>query len=189
MKTFLPIFLLFICGLSTSGQPTDKLNEEYKVYNAVLKSNKELLIIRDKTNMDEDSKNMKFLEMRGFGIFFKELNPETLTEFLTKNETTEKLEEKFSSDITYKFISTEELEKQFAFKSDGEMNWEDFRTQYQKNEKLFTLSRVGFSKEKDQALVFITFWCGFTCGEGNFYILKKENSEWKIVNKIMSWIS
>lgn len=189
MRIILLILLLIVCGFVVAGQSPNESNEEYEVYNAVLESEKGILVIRDETGMDKDSRNIKDLENRGIAEIFKEVSSETLKEFLEKNETTEKLEAKFSTDINYEFISAEELKSRYDYFIDGDMNWELFNLQYPKTGKLFTLSRVGFSKDKKQAIMFLTFWCGKTCGEGEFYILKKENSKWKVVKTMGSWIS
>jgi hypothetical protein len=86
-------------------------------------------------------------------------------------------------------ITHDELKKNFGYKYDGEMDWEKFYITYPKTKAIFTFSRAGFSKDGNQALVFVTFWCRYVCGEGNFYLLKKENSEWKVVSELKRWIS
>lgn len=218
LKTLLfGIFLFFINGfwhLSVFGQTakTSKTNngknqsvqkkkvfsskksvpfsdEEYKIYSTVLKDEKGILIIKDKTGMDADSKNFKGLENRGFENFLRKINSETIKDFLNKNNKSVSLERKFSLDLDYQFITNEELKKTFDYKIDGEMNWTFFREKYPKAGNIYTLSRVGFSQDGSQALVFVTDWCRSLCGEGNYYILKKENYEWKIVEQMMSWIS
>jgi hypothetical protein len=214
MKNSLLIILIVYCCLNAFGQvvkdsdtnkgktqlpqtvkPTTSNNtvpvsdEEYRVYATVLGKEKGMLVIGDTTNMDEDSKNIKRLEARGFEPFLKQIKPETMTDFLAKNDESKPLVKKFSTDIDYTFISTEELKENFAYKFDGDMNWETFREKYPKAGNLYTLSRVGFGHDGGQALVFVTNWCRSLCGEGNYYLLEKENCEWKIVNKVMTWIS
>lgn len=173
----------------TSNNTVSVSDEQYRVYATVLRKEKGMFVIRDTTNMDKDSKNIKNLEERGFGNFLKQINSETMIDFLAKNDESEPLEKKFSPDIDYTFISTDELKENFAYKFDGEMNWEAFREKHPKAGNLYTFSRVGFSKNGCLALVFVTNWCGSLCGEGNYYLLKKETGQWKIVNKVMTWIS
>jgi hypothetical protein len=205
MKNILIILLTAIFSFSISGQTPKKTatqventkaaivplisDEEYKVYGTVLGKEKGKLVIRIETNMDKDSKNIKMLEQRGFEPFLKQIKPETMRDFLTKNDGSELLEKKISPDINYTFISTEELKANFAYKFDGEMDWEAFRQKYPNTANIYTLSRVGFSQDSSEALVFVTNWCRSLCGEGNYYVMKKENCEWKIVNKMMTWIS
>jgi hypothetical protein len=203
MKNILIIFWLATFSFGISGQTVKKTvtraentkavspicDEEYRVYTAVLGKTEGIRVIRSETNMDEDSKNIKRLEQRGFEPFIRQIDSETLRDFLAKNEESKMLEKKFPADINYTFISIEELKENFSYKFDGEMNWEAFHQKYPNAANIYTLSRVGFSHDGGQALVFVTNWCRFLCGEGNYYLLKKENCEWKIVNKEMTWIS
>lgn len=39
------------------------------------------------------------------------------------------------------------------------------------------------------ALVFLGFYCGGLCGEGNFMLLRREGAEWKVVKTAITWIS
>jgi hypothetical protein len=204
MQNILIILLLAVFGLGVSAQTTVESaaqaqntkavvspisEEEYKVYHEVLEKEKGMLVIRIETSMDEDSKNVKLLEQRGFTFFLKQLESETLRDFLAKNEKSEMLEKKFSRDLNYTLVSTADLKQKFAYQSNGRMDWESFRGKYPKAENLYTVSRIGFSRDGTQALVFVTNWCNSLCGEGNYYVLKKENSEWRIVDKLMTWIS
>jgi len=215
MKNSLRIILILFCYLNAFGQQTVKdsdtnksknqspqpqtsttsnntvpvSGEEYRVYAVVLRKVKGTLIIKDKTDVDKDSKDIKMLEKRGLEPFLKKIESEAMADFLAKNETHSTLEKKFPPDIEFNFISNEELKANFAYKFDGEMNWESFREKYPKAGNIYTLSNVGFSEDSNQALVFVTNWCGYTCGEGNYYILKKLNGEWEVVDSLMTWIS
>jgi hypothetical protein len=208
MKKFqFALMLISFCCLNSFGQAAKNLNanksdtqpaqktigtacnEKYRVYGAILAEEKGVFVIRDETNIDKDSKNIKDLEQRGFGNFLEQITPETITDFLAKNDAPETLENKFLSGNDYTLISTKELKENFAYKFDGEMNWEIFRDKYPKAKNLYTFSSVGFSQDGGKALVFVTNWCGPLCGEGNYYLLKKENCNWQIANKIMTWIS
>jgi hypothetical protein len=210
MKKLLSFTLIIFCGLSVFGQseksktqtatPDSAKNktevaasvlspitdEEYSVYTAVLGKTREMFVIRDKTNMDKESKN---IEKYSVGVFFKELVPDTIEDFLAKNKENAQIEKKFPTNIPYTLISIEQLKEFFAYEYDGKMDWEAFYTKYPKSGGVFTFSRVGFSQDGKQALIFITNWCKTLCGTGEYYFLKKENGEWKVSNKHMVWIS
>lgn len=204
MKEFLLIVLITFSGAASFGQTesgqikepsaidpksSDANSEEYKIYLTALAGKTETFVVRDKTDIDRDSKNFASLESRGFTNFLGQINSDTKADFLKKNENPVNLDKISLSDLEYVFISTAELKEKFAYKFDGEMNWEAFREKYPKARNLYTLSRVGFSADRRQALVFVTNWGGSACGEGNYLLLRKENDGWKIVNKIMIWIS
>jgi len=206
MKKFLIFTLITFCGLDTFGQaagktikiqsppkaetktsPISKITaEEYKVYMAALGENREPFVIRDKSDMDKESKNIDRYSVREF---LKELIPETIEDFQAKNKETAQLKKKFPTNINYTLIKIDELKEFFAYEFDGEMDWEAFYKKYPKSGGLYTFSRVGFSQNGQQALLFVTNWCRSLCGEGNYYLLKKENGEWKVINKHMVWIS
>lgn len=167
-------------------------DEEYKVYAVALKyamnsrNDKGIPIIKAQTDIDKDSKKINWLADWGF---LEKMKPETMPDFLIKNEGSATLENKFPSAFDYQFTTDEQLKKDFEFKYDDDMNWELFQKKYPNNDSIYTLSRVGFSQDSKEALVFVTFWCFYTCGEGNYYLMKKENDEWKIVDGIRTWIS
>lgn len=169
-------------------------DEEYKIYSVALKNlmskrTEAAPVIKIKTNVDKDSKDFNMLERRGFGPFIEKINHDARWDFLIKNEVSSTLENKFPKEISHTFITAEQLVKDFEYELDGMMNWELFREKYPKTDSIYTFSRAGFSKDGNEALVFVTFWCFSACGEGNYYIMKKENGEWKIVDDLMTWIS
>jgi hypothetical protein len=50
------------------------------------------------------------------------------------------------------------------------------------------LSRVGFNKKMNEALVYAWAYCGGDCGGGGYYLLRKEDGVWKVKDKKI-WIS
>lgn len=214
MKKFSTVLLTAIFALNISGQTikrsssgkvlTDRVqsessqivsDEEYKIYSVALKhlmskrDDKEMPVIKIKTDVDKDSKDFNNLEMRGFGLTIEKIDHEARWDFLIKNEKSSTLENKFPNEINHIFITDEQLKKDFAYKVDGYMNWELFSEKYPKTDSIYTFSRAGFSRDGNKALIFVTFWCFSACGEGNYYIMKKENGEWRIVDRLMTWIS
>ena len=156
-------------------------DEEYAVYMAILGKETKSFVVRNESNL------LNFLEREEVLLEedFKELKSETREDFQSKNKTSSKLERKFPTKAKYTLISQEELAKIFG----GNLNWSNFHKKYPDTGGFSTFSRVGFSKDGLQALVFVGWSCGGLCGEGNYYFLKKENGEWKVVTKEMVWIS
>ncbi len=175
--------------ITTQTQKKEKANvsalsnipdEEYTVYMAILGRNSEMFIVRDRSSVDDFGGNGGDLKQS-----FDELKSETLEDFNSKNKESSRLEKKFPTKNTYVLISDEEIKKFF----DKRLDWEGFYKKYPKSDGFSTFSRVGFSTDGKQALVFAAQSCGGLCGEGNYYFLKNENSEWKIIKKQMTWIS
>ena len=49
--------------------------------------------------------------------------------------------------------------------------------------RITMLSRVGFNKKMNEALVYAWAYCGGDCGGGGYYLLRKEDGVWKIKDK------
>jgi hypothetical protein len=54
--------------------------------------------------------------------------------------------------------------------------------------RIIMLSRVGFNKKMDEALVYAWAYCGGDCGGGGYYLLRKADGVWKVKEKKI-WIS
>ena len=50
-------------------------------------------------------------------------------------------------------------------------------------------SRVGFNENKNKAIVYSFYYCGYTCASGDYYLLQFKNSKWNIVEKINLGVS
>jgi len=155
-------------------------DEEYTVYMVILGKDAGMFVVTDRSSVNDFGGSGNDLKQN-----FDELNPETIEDFKSKNKESSRLEKKFPTKNTYVLISDEELKKFF----DKGLNWEGFYKKYPKSGGFSAFSRVGFSADGKQALVFVAQSCGGLCGEGNYYFLKNENGEWKVIKKQMTWIS
>lgn len=54
---------------------------------------------------------------------------------------------------------------------------------------IISFSRVGFNPALDEAVVFRSFVCGWLCGSGWRYFLKKVRGKWQITDQEMIWVS
>jgi hypothetical protein len=55
---------------------------------------------------------------------------------------------------------------------------------------LFSMSEIGFDKERSHAVVRYHFWCGSLCGNGATLVFQKVNGEWKKTSRNCGgWIS
>jgi hypothetical protein len=102
------------------------------------------------------------------------------------------IENQFKLRSTVKLLSEPELKLIFkperSYGETGEEDWSNFRKVYQ-TFSLLSLSRVGFNKSRDKALVELGSQYGYLAGEGKFYLLIKSGNKWKIKRKAVSWIS
>lgn len=109
---------------------------------------------------------------------------ELVGEYLAKNQVCSGTDQ-VGLENEYKFISTQEFANLFHPNADG---WARFYSQYESSD-LITLSKVGFNSNKTKALVYAASQCGWKCGNGNYFLLNKQDGAWKIVTMINSWVS
>lgn len=54
---------------------------------------------------------------------------------------------------------------------------------------ILSFSNIGFSKDRQQALVYFSYYCGSLCAGGSFMILQKKNGKWGVVRENQLWVS
>jgi hypothetical protein len=172
---------------STQSSPDP---EEYAVYGALLKDmfigkeTKRLIVEQDTAVGDySDSDPASLLER------LTPLTRETVEDFRARNAQPSELSDKFGLEVTINFISKDEIKKIFEKRDDKYDGWEAFRKKYPGAGSIITLSRVGFSQDKSQALIFVGYQCDWLCGQGNYILLTKKGGDWKVEKKSMTWIS
>lgn len=53
---------------------------------------------------------------------------------------------------------------------------------------VITPSQIGISSDRTAAVVYMTLHCGFNCGEGWRYVLRKQQGEWKVVRRVRTFV-
>ncbi|HJQ34685.1 MAG TPA: hypothetical protein VJ866_21065 [Pyrinomonadaceae bacterium] len=161
--------------------------EEYAVLSAVLGAGGPFLI-KDETEHWQDVAGGR----EGFNAELKqsskELLDETIEDYWAKNRNPHKLAARFDTKMRYTFISAEYLDN--LFKAKGPLaGWEEFYKKYPKY-GFVTFSRVGFSADKTQALVYHSYGCGPMCGGGGYLLLVKKGGVWIEKGSVgSSWVS
>jgi hypothetical protein len=158
--------------------------EEYAVYSALLNGfhpldDGKLLLIQNSTN-SVPLPGTPADEAR----FIKEDLPvgtsrETLENFKSVNSQVHELAHRFSLKDRYLLISKEERMQSF----ETQESIHAFLQKYPQSRAVMMLSRVGFNKAMDEALVNSWGFCGGDCGGGGYYLMKKENGVWKLKNQ------
>lgn len=75
------------------------------------------------------------------------------------------------------------------FESGIDEGWSEFNRRYPKHHGFLTVSRVGFSRDRQQALPYIGNQWTEAAGEGYLVLLHKQNGSWKEVARASCWIS
>lgn len=168
-------------------------SDEYSVYAALLqqefvgKGTKEI-VVRKQTAVDNFSDDESLTDLMES---LPSLAKETFEDFGSRNKNSVELTNKFNLKVKVNLVG-EEINRifyesrQLNSKEDG---WEVFHKKYPTADAIITLSRVGFNKDKSQALMFVAHSCGWLCGEGNYILLVNKADGWKVEKKLMTWIS
>jgi hypothetical protein len=194
------IFALFLIScfaqtITAQNQRTKISKEEFAVYSAVINKS----FAGGKVTFDTQSK-VKLLVIADHNIttlrayrpesvdFMRlpELSEQTFNDFVQKNEDLQKLKDNFTIELKRTLIKKDEIERIFK---DEEKGWEKFYKSFPDSGGYIGLSRVGFDKEKKQAIVYMEHYCHDLCASGHFLLLKKGKEGWEVVNGYMAWIS
>lgn len=88
-----------------------------------------------------------------------------------------------------KRLVTKEVDPAAPGKGDIYERWAAF---YEKNPEvngIMYFSLPGYSSRRDVAIVQVVGSCGATCGNGVFWILRKESDRWRVGSAIQGWQS
>ncbi|MCX5694412.1 MAG: hypothetical protein NT014_04710 [Candidatus Omnitrophica bacterium] len=171
-------------------EPKAVSTEEYEVYSDLLTGPSDhIRVVKEQTGEQE-----AFLSRHSFTLdtadYFEkqsgvQLNKEMVKEFIFLNNAVPVvLENKFNKSLKVHLISNKE--RQDIFKSGG--GWEVFRKKYP-NSCIVEFSRVAFNAEKNMAFIYSGIMCDSKAGNGQYLLLKKENTKWVVVAHVMAWIS
>jgi hypothetical protein len=109
---------------------------------------------------------------------------ETIEDFKSIARQTKELDRQLVLNQPYLLVTQEQRQHWFATREGKQ----EFRRTYPDSKRITLLSRVGFNKSFDEALVYWWGYCGGDCGGGGYYLLRKENGRWTIKQQ-KTWIS
>jgi len=195
LKHFIQLTFIILCvSINTHFCVAQNLidAEEYVVYSDLLRNtygdNTKSQFAIEKTTHSEilEGIKVKYVAKK------LSLNAEIIKDFNERNNLESGIQNQFNLKAKVNLIGDEikEVLKPWErdFGSLEDKNWEAFRLKYQ-TFSLLSLSRVGFNKKRDKALVVLGSQYGWTAGDGFFYLLVKKRDGWKIKKKVRAWIS
>ena len=163
--------------------------DEYDVYSALIQSvyidaTQPKQIVISTVNADQ---NVNFgLTAGAIRSFWPELGDDILGDFKAKNRVSSALEHTFTLSVPYTLISEQELASIFSITASG---WDKFYAKYPDSKGFLTLSRVGFNRAKDTAVLYTEHQSGATAGEGDVVLMKKTDGRWTVEDNSMLWQS
>jgi hypothetical protein len=156
-------------SLKTSVTSPDA--DEYAVYSDLIssryaKDGVSLIVVEDHTSGESDG----IWELHG-------IDGELLKDYQAKNKAAYGLERRFSLKTSYELISEGEA---IDTLSDYEGDWDTFYEIYPDSQGILILSRVGFDKNKTQALVYACNQAGPAAIEGIYCLLARNGNAWAV---------
>ena len=175
-------------------QALSSVDDEYEVLSVLidemyLTGEYKKIVITNPTCCDvSDGGFPSALWMKRYG---EELNPislETLDDYAARNKQSLTLERRFKIKGNYHIVPYAQIEKHFHnVELDGA--WKKFYDKYPGSNGFVRLSRVGFNKAKDQAIVNTAWMRGPLYGEGHYVLLAKQNGSWKVLKRVGTWVA
>jgi hypothetical protein len=158
-------------ALSLKTSVTSPSADEYAVYSDLINSryvqdDVSLIVIEDQTSGESDG-------VRGL----QGLDGDLLEDYQAKNRMAYGLERLFNLKTSYELISEEDA---LDTLSDYEGAWDMFYDIYPDSQGILILSRVGFDKNKTQALAYACNQAGPAAREGSYYLLARKGDCWKV---------
>lgn len=111
-----------------------------------------------------------------------EKDRDILVDFCEKNRASLILDYGFGKETNLTYIRNAEYKKMFAKK-----DWHLYYKKYDLK-PMVMISRPGFNKKKNKALIYLTYSLGETDGAGYYMVLKKSWGKWKQKGFILIWL-
>lgn len=183
-KLLLSVTILFCCVFQVLAQEQIEL-EEYEVYKVLLGDGYQSVVSKF-TVVDELNLVLK-TRKRELAV----VQSETRKNYNRRNQRSFELQNIFGIKPNVKLVVGEDVSSFFEMARKNELAAENAFYEKFGSRTLTYLSRVGFNRNKDQALVSYTSNTGLcgTCSTNYVFVLSKQNGAWKIEKKVMGWIS
>lgn len=184
---------MVVAGMTSScvhAPVVDRQTEEYAVYSGLINSfqfepGADLLLVANQTiptvSQDRELDEKEFIKHHVPDTTAKE----TLDDYKLGDSQPLSIANRFAINRKYILISNQEASSYFE-KSNARLRLQE---KYPTSSgRIMKLSRVGFNRRMNEALVYAWAYCGGDCGGGGYYLLRKEDGAWKVKEKKL-WIS
>ena len=192
LNSIFPVLLLLVtaCDGKTSTptmSPDDIEKEEQAVYSSFFANSSETIVILQETSTgflpsssDELQQRMDYITS---GL--PNASKETLNNYFERNrDQPGQLSPDMQLGVEYILLSADE----FSAIMSQSNSWDAFYEKYSRS-GYAQLSRVGFNKTLDQAIVYVGSVPGPMMGSGNYYLMEKVGGQWVIKEQVLAWIS
>ena len=162
--------------------------EEYAIYNALLGSSFQGDDIDQILIVDHTRVNGTELLERDLADFQENtpLAPELVASFMERNQQPYPLEPVLDFGLEYQLLAQEEVDELHSM--DEASGWELFYEMYPNAVGFIYLSRVGFSADFGQALVYISQYHYDQPIQGGYYLMIRQDGRW-VIESSMEWMT
>ncbi|MCK4748698.1 MAG: hypothetical protein KAT15_16710 [Bacteroidales bacterium] len=196
LKIILTTLILSVCFLGGCTRPYAETNlpyeseierEEYYIYSLsiehiylrnLLSHNKRevksIVIISETSELNEYWRDKLVGDIESVGM-----QEELLEDWRKENGSTSLLQRKFDLSYEYNLVSKAELERY-----EGVNFFSEFYRRYPDSNGLISVSRIGFDKSKNTALIHVVHSYGILGARFNFIVLKRTEGVWNIERRI-----
>ena len=189
-RTVSLVLLLFTsvaCSLFTAvpaPSQADIEKEEQAVYSFFVGEGTGISLILEETasglSVDDIQQTREYVKS---GL--PDLSGETLNSFVERNQEPTLISTDMNLLVEYRLLSHEDLAE-----ISSQPNWNEILNErYPGSNGYLILSRVGFNKSLDQAVIYVGQVAGPLMGSGSYYMLEKQSGKWIIKDESMAWIS
>ena len=192
---FAPLLLSLACSALSSTSPKtatpplsepaqiDIDREEQAVYSQLAGDNELTLFLETtSTNVVDESPQQTMDQIKAG---FKGVSEETIESYLSRNKQPTKLSPNMDLGTKYQVISADDLSK-----ITRQPNWgKILEEKYPGSQGYLVVSRVGFNRTLDQAVIYVGQVAGPMMGGGYYYLMEKQDGGWVVKEQIMVWIS
>lgn len=168
---------------------TDRVEEEeFAVYNLVVNTryildDNQLVVIREETSLGTNAKDPLEERLQFVHEKLPQIDQTLQDDFFAKNKGTSKHQDRFTFRVKHTTASKAVLESL----SQGPDFWREFYKKFPGATEIVSLSRVGFNKDFNRALVYIATSSGPYFGTGSYFLLSRKQNGWAITSEIQAW--
>ena len=181
----------------------DVSQEEYAILTTVLKhgfgDTCQEIVIEEKTSAGSIALNTRerpmpeVAELLGIPL-------ELLVQWKKTNQEFEFLEDKFELSCDYHIFSAEQRSKLFSTGDSAnsdkptslspENGWQNFKREFPNSVGMMRLAKPAIDPIKNEALAYVEFDCGASCGSGRFIMLNKSHEDkWQVSSGSLVWMA
>jgi hypothetical protein len=115
-----------------------------------------------------------------------------IQDFCDKNAKAQAVWPELQKRLPVRFLSHDQMESLFSVgPPDRPDGWDRFYAKYPKSPGIITISRVGFNRRGDLAMVYVGWQSHWLAGGGRIYVLRKQAGQWVEEPVLIgpSWVS